>query len=200
MSETPVFSRVDADRILKRAAQIEGSEDAGRLTLDELRSIAGEAGFGPSAVDRAIAEARVAASLDVHRPPVRRSGLLRTHLSAVREIPTEVTSAQLMRAVRLFQPYREGAPQVKLEEQELTWKDRKGIRFTVTSGAGVTEIRVFVSKFLLRRGRWTSWVKAAADRLEALVLLVVAGQDLAEPQGTPPRLAPSGDGPGNGKG
>lgn len=185
MTDLPVFSRTDADRILRRAAEIEGSEESRRLTLDELRSIAGEAGFGPRAVDRAIAEARAAASADVRRPPVQRSGLVVTHLSTVCEVPTGISSEQLMRVVRLFQPYREGPAQVKLEERETTWRDRKGLRFTVTSAGGVTEIRVFVSKVLIRRGRWMAWVKAAADRLEMLVLLVAA-QDR---DGSSPRSA-----------
>jgi hypothetical protein len=81
-----------------------------------------------------------------------------------------------MRTVHLFQPYREGPPQVKLEEHQITWRDRKGVSFSVTSVAGTTEIRVFVSKLLVRRGRWIGWVKAAADRLESLVLLL-ATQD-----------------------
>ena len=50
MTNSPMFSKIDADRILKRAVEIEGSEDAGPLTIDELRSIAGEAGFGSQAV------------------------------------------------------------------------------------------------------------------------------------------------------
>ena len=40
MVNSPLFSKIDADRILKRAAEIEGSEDSGPLTIDELRSIA----------------------------------------------------------------------------------------------------------------------------------------------------------------
>lgn len=95
-----------------------------------------------------------------------------THLSAIREIPTEIGSEELMRAVRLFQPYRDGPPQVRLEEREVTWRDGNGLNFSVTSAGGITEIRVFASKLLLRRGRWMGWVKSAADRLEALILLV----------------------------
>ncbi len=95
-----------------------------------------------------------------------------THLSAIREIPVEIGSDQLMRAVRLFQPYRDGPPQVKLEEHEVAWRDRNGLDFSVTSAGGITEIRVFASKLVLRRGRWMGWVKSAADRLEALILLV----------------------------
>lgn len=198
MSDLPVFSRIDADRILQRATEIEGSEDSRRLTLGELRSIAGEAGFGPGAVDRAIAEARAAAPVDGRRPPVQRSGFLVTHLSTAREVPSSISSEELMRVVRLFQPYREGPAQVKLEEHEITWRDRKGLQFTVTSGAGVTEIRVFVSKILVRRGRWTAWVKAAADRLEMLVRLV-ADRSVADPAagsgpGAPSRASAGGDG------
>ena len=174
MTDSPVFSKVDADLILKRAAEIEGAEDSRRLTLDELRSIAGEAGFGPRAVDRAIAEARAAATVVVGRPPVQRSGLLITHLSTLREIPVGISTEQLMRAVRLFQPYREGPAHVELEEREITWRDRKGLQFTVTSVDDLTEIRVFVSKILVRRGRWITWVNTAADRLEMLVRLVAS--------------------------
>lgn len=172
MNDSPVFSKVEADRILKRASEIEGAEDPRRLSLDELRLIAGEAGFGRLAVERAIAEAQVAGTVEVQRPAVRKSGLLVTHLSTTREIPTGLTHEQLVRVVRLFQPYRDGPARVKLEEHEITWQDRKGLEFAVTSVAGATEVRVFVSKLLLRRGHWMSWVKAAADRLEMLVLLV----------------------------
>jgi len=172
MTDSPLFSKADADRILRRASEIEGSADPRSLSLAELRSIAGEAGFGPEAVERAIAEVKEATSVEVVPTPVQKWGWIVTHLSTLREIPVELTSDQLMRTVRLFQPYREGPAHVKLEERELTWRDRKGLRFTLTSSGGVTELRVYVSKPLLRRGRWMGWVKAAADRLEMLVLLV----------------------------
>jgi hypothetical protein len=176
MNEPLIFSKIDADRILKRAAEIEGSEDAKPLTVTDLRSIAEEAGFGLQAVERAIAEARRAASAETRRPPVQRSGVIISHLSTQRSVPVEVSSEQLMRAVRLFQPYREGHAQVKLEDHQITWRDRKGIRFTATPSGNTTEIKVFVSKFLVRRGRWIGWVKSAADRLETLVFMV-ATQD-----------------------
>ena len=175
MNESPLFSKADADQILRRAAEIEGSADPRVLTIQELRSIAGEAGFGPEALERAITEAQEATAAVVAYAPVQRWGLLITHLSTVRQIPVQLTSDQLMRTVRLFHPYREGPAHVKLEERELTWRDGKGLRFTVTSAGGVTEVRVYVSKVLLRRGRWMGWVKAAADRLEMLVSLVAKG-------------------------
>jgi hypothetical protein len=180
MPDPLIFSKIDADRILKRAAEIEGAEDTGPLTLDELRSIAGEAGFGSHAVERAIVEAQQAAPAEVRSRPVQKSGWVITHLTTVRTIPIKVSSEHLMRAVRLLQPYREGPPNVDLGEDQITWRDRKGLRFEVTSAGGITEIRVFVSKFLLRKGHWMGWVKSAADRLEALVFLVVA----REPAGT----------------
>ena len=80
MIDSPMFSKIDAHRILKRAAEIEGSDDAGPLTADELRSIAGEAGFGSQAVERAIAEVQQAGPTEVHRHPVQRSGLVITRL------------------------------------------------------------------------------------------------------------------------
>lgn len=174
MTDPLVFSKLDADRILKRAAEIEGSEDTKPLTVNELRSIAEEAGFGTQAVERAIAEARKTTSAGFRRPPVEKSGAVVTNLSTHRSIPLEVTSEQLMRAVRLFQPYREGPAHIKLEEHQITWRDRKGMRFTVSSSGGITEITVFVSKIILRRGRWIGWVKTAADRIESLVFLVTA--------------------------
>ena len=97
----------------------------------------------------------------------------------------EVSSEQLMRAVRLFQPYREGPAQVKLEEHQIAWRDRKGIRFTVTSSGGITEVRAFVSKFLFRKGKWMGWVRSAADRLETLVFMVAA-QDMRGTDGLAP--------------
>lgn len=184
MNEPHLFSKIDADRVLRRAAEIEGSEDARPLTASELRSIAGEAGFGSQSVERAITEVTRAATAELRRPPVQRSGAIISHFSTLRSVPIEVSSDQLMRAVRLFQPYREGPAQVKLEEHQLTWRDRKGIRFTVTSSGGVTEIRVYVSKILARRGKWMGWVKAAADRFETLVFMIAA-QD-----GTGPHLPP----------
>ncbi len=170
-----MFSKSQADRILKRAAEIEGSEDASPISIAELRSIAGEAGFGSDAVERALGEARQLALQGVPPQPVMRSGTVITRLSASRTVRVALTSEQLMRAIRLFQPYREGAAQVKLEEDRLTWRDRKGLVFTMWSAGGVTEIHVFVSKALLRRRRWTEWVKSAADRLEVLTLLVDTG-------------------------
>ena len=194
MTNLTMFSKVDADRILKRAAELEGSEDSGPLSVDELRSIAGEAGFGAHAVERAIAEAQQAESGEVQREPVRRSGLVITHISVQRFIPVEISSEQLMRAVRLFHPYREGPAQVNLGANEITWRDRKGIRFTVISSSGVTEIRVLVSKILLRRGRWVRWVESAIDQLETLMRLVAmrnlprsAARQAQLPAGPPPR-------------
>lgn len=175
MTDSLQFSKADADRILRRASELEGSADARTLTLSELRSIAGEAGFGRDALERALAEAQEAASLPAVPAPVQKWGLLVTHLSTLREIPVELNSDQLMRTVRLFQPYREGPAHVKLEDDELTWRDRKGLRFALSSSKGRTEVRVYVSKVLVRRGRWMGWVKSAADRLETMVLLVAKG-------------------------
>jgi len=169
------FSRVDADRILRRAAELEGSGDDRRMSAAELRQIAGEAGFAPQIIERAIADVQSAALANPNRTPVKKSGLVVAHLSTVREIPIGLDADQLLRVVRLFPPYREGPAQVKLDEDEISWRDRKGIRFSVASVGGITEIRVYVSGFLLRRGRWSDWVKAAADRLEMLAYLV-AGQ------------------------
>lgn len=175
MTDSPLFSKADADKILRRASEIEGSADPRTLTVAELRSIAGEAGFGAAALERAIAEAREATTVVASPAPVQKWGLLVTHLSTHREVPVQLTSDQLMRTVRLFQPYREGPAHVKLDEHELTWRDQKGLRFAVTSSGGITEVRVFVSKVMLRRGRWSGWVKAAADRLEMLITLVAKG-------------------------
>lgn len=177
MSDLTLFSKVEADRILKRAAEIEGSDDAGPVTVDELRSIAGEVGFGAQAIDRAISEAQQAASASALRHRVQAWGLVIRHISASRSMPVEITADQLMRAVRLFQPYRDGPAHVNLGANEITWRDRKGLGFAVMSAGGVTEIRVFVSKVLVRRRRWMAWVDSAADRLETLVLLM-ATRDL----------------------
>ncbi len=171
-ADSPMFSKTDAQRILARAAEIEGSDDTGPLTADELRSIAGEAGFGRQAVERAITEARQTGAPDVHRNPVNRSGLVITRLSTIRTIPIELTSDQLIRVVRLFQPYRDGQAKVGLAEHQITWRDQKGIRFAVESTGGITQIRVFLSRPILLRGRWMGWENEAANRLETLVFLV----------------------------
>jgi len=181
---------VYADRILKRAAEIEGSEESDPITLDELRSIAGEASFGSRAVERAISEAQLGVPSQVHRNPVQRTGWVIHQLSTVRAVPIEITSEQLMRAVRLFQPYRDGPAHINLEEHQVAWRDRKGLRFTVTSAGGMTEIRVFVSRPIIRRGRWRDWVEAAANRLETLVFLV-APPDLVGAQRLRAELAAS---------
>jgi len=119
-----------------------------------------------------------------------------THLTTVRAVPLQISSEQLMRAVRLFQPYREGHAQINLEEHQIAWRDRRGIHFTVTSGGGMTEIRVMVSKLLLRKRRWIRWVKMAADKMETLVYLIASqelgrGESRAElPESSSRSLAP----------
>mgnify|MGYP001572657154 CR=1 FL=1 len=172
MTDDPLFSTLDADRVLRRAAEIEGVEGRG-LSLEELRSIAGEAGFAHGTIERAIAEVRGAnLAAAAERPAVQKWGILVTHFSAIRDVPVAMNADQLTKVVRLFHPYREGPAQVKLEEQEITWRDGKGLRFAVSSVGGTTEIRVYVSRILPRTGRWMGWVKAAADRLVVLTLLV----------------------------
>ncbi len=171
MDDSPIFSKVEADSILKRAAEIEGSEDTRPLTIAELRSIAGEAGFGSEAVERAIVEAQRAAP-EVRHHPVHRAGWIFAQLSTVRTLRIETSSDHLMEAVRLFQPYREGPARVDLGQRQITWRDRKGLRFTLTSAGGATEIRVYVPRVILRKGMRMGWVKSAADQLEALVFLV----------------------------
>ena len=98
---TEQFSKAEADRILKRAAEIEGAEDTRPLSVDELRSIAGEAGFGAHAIERAINEAKQRDAERVAPPPVHRSGLLFVRITTSRSVPVELSSAQLMQAIRL---------------------------------------------------------------------------------------------------
>ena len=172
MTDLSMFSKIEADRILKRAAEIEGSDEVGPVTVDELRSIASEAGFGAAAIERAIAEAQ-AASVVAERHVVRKSGLVVRRFSTSRSVPVEISSDQLMRAVRMFQPYRDGPAQVRLGVNEITWRDRKGLQFRVISSGGVTEVQVFVSKILIRK-RWSRWIQAAADSLESMILLIAA--------------------------
>ena len=191
LTQDSTFTRGDADRILRRAAQIEGSEDFSRLSATELRSIAGEVGLGAHAIERALAEAQSAVIPEVRRPPVQKWGFIVTHLSAIREIPIQISSDQLMKVVRLFQPYRDGSAQVKLEEHEITWRDRKGLQFAVTSAAGVTEIRVYVSQLVLRRGRWMGWVKSAAGSPGGFVQLVGAPGPRGRYSGTAVASGPS---------
>lgn len=172
MSDMTSFTKTDADRILRRAAELEGSESNSPMTVEELRSIAGAAGFGSRAVDLAITEALQEGAAHDQKPPVKASGFLVTTLSTYRIIPVELDSQLLIRAVRLFQPYRDGPAPVTLEEHRITWRDRKGIRFSVVSAGGNTEVRVFISKRMHRRRVWVNWVETAADRLEALIVLV----------------------------
>lgn len=154
---------------------MEGADDERSLSLAEVRAIAGEAGFAPHTLERAIAETHALLPAPRRQDPVKRSGLLWVHLSATRDIPMALNGEQLQRVVRMFHPYREHPQRVAFEELEITWRDRKGIQFAVASAAGVTEVRVYVSGLLPRRERWARWVKDAADRLEALAV-VIAGQ------------------------
>ena len=197
MADSTVFSKIDADRILKRAAEIEGSEDARPLTIDELRSIAGEAGFGSQAIERAILETQQASTNDARHDPVQRSGLLITHRWTIRTIPIQISSDQLMKAVRLFQPYRDGPAPVNLGEHQITWRDTSRLKFTVMSAGGVTEIRVNATVIFVAKRRWIRWVKSAADRLEALVFLVShrSMPGTQEPGALPARSQSSAAGP-----
>lgn len=172
MHDTPTFSKTHADRILKRAAEIEGSEDHNPVSVEELRSIAGAAGFGPKAIDRAITEALRDGVVQEQKPEVKASGVIVTNLSTYRVIPIPLDSQLLIRAVRLFQPYRDGVTPVTIEEHRITWKDRAGIRFSVLSTGGTTEVRVFVSKHIRRKRKWIEWVNTAADKLEETIVLV----------------------------
>jgi len=45
----------------------------------------------------------------------------------------------------------------------------------------VTEIKVDVSRILIRRRRWMGWLHSAADRLETLILLM-ASRDALQPK------------------
>lgn len=188
MSGPNLFSRTEADRILRRAAELEGTGEESPMSLAELRTIGTEAGFAPQTLERAIADVQNANRI-VNRSPVRRSGLVIAHLSAVRELPVGLDADQLIRVVRLCQPYRDGPADVRLEESEISWVDRKGLRLAVTSVGGITEVRVYVSGFLLRRGRWRSWVQAAADHLEALASLVAAQHPVSRVQLAPAQPA-----------
>lgn len=183
MTDSSEFSKLQADVILRRAAEIEGTEDSRRMSVREIRAIATEAGFGSHAVEQAIHEAQRDDGADERRRAVRRTGLIVTQLSTSRVIPLEIGYESLMRAVRLLQPYRDGHAQVKLEESRITWRDRKGLRFTVTSARGETQLHVLLSKVILRKGRHIGWVKAAADRMEALIYLIAN-------ESGPGRLAP----------
>ncbi len=179
MSDSPLFTKLDADRILQRAAEIEGRDESRAMSVKDLRGIAGEAGFGSRAVERAIAEALEVGPNESRRSPVEREGWIRVKMWTIRSIPIELTSDQLIRAVRLFQPY---PATVNLEErQQITWRDEKGLIFHVLSWRGETEIRVRVAQFLIRRGRMMGWVKASADRLESLVYLVAARDSKVDP-------------------
>lgn len=187
MTDGTEFTRIEADRILRRAATLEGSPDALRVSAAELRAIAREAGFAPQVVERAMEEVRESSNQPPPAPPVQGWGIVVMNRATLRQVPVEIDSDQLMRAVRLLQPYREGPARLSLEEGEVSWRDRRGLRFTVTTRPGLTEIRVHVAKLALRRKRWTRWVKAAADRLEELVVLVAERDEVAEAAARLPR-------------
>lgn len=70
MSEHPGFGDAEAQRIIKRAAEID-AQRAGSLDAQSLREIAAAAGISPAAVDQAIAEGLQPAQ------PKRRPWLLR---------------------------------------------------------------------------------------------------------------------------
>lgn len=193
MNDLPTFSKADADRVLRRVAEIEGQDEGKSLTAAELRSIALEAGFGTPAVERAIAEAQQATRARVQHYPVQRTGLIIVRISTIRVLPVQLSAEQLMQGIRLSQPYRDGPAQVRLESDRVVWRDRKGIVTTVGSGGGETEIKVSVVKPLLRRGRWMGWVRSAADRLEAMLLLLDSRHPL-DADALDPGLLPGGGG------
>jgi len=181
MSAPQLFSRAEADRILRRAGELEGTGTERSLSAEELRAMAAQAGFAPQTLERAIADVQSARRV-LNRSPVRSSGLVIAHLSAVRELAVGIDADQLIQVVRLCQPYRDSPADVRLDESEISWMDKKGLRLAVTSVGGVTEVRVYVSGFLCRRGRWKRWVQAAADHLEALVSLVAAQRSFTPAQ------------------
>ncbi|MDT8342652.1 MAG: hypothetical protein RQ751_14170, partial [Longimicrobiales bacterium] len=78
-------------------------------------------------------------------------------------------------------------PRISLENQQITWRDRRGLIFHLESGGGETTVRIRVARPLIRRGRMGRWIAAAADRLEA-ILRLVAGRE-------PVRALGSGDAP-----
>ena len=69
MSEHPGFGDAEAQRIIKRAAEID-AQRAGSLDAQSLREIAAAAGISPAAVDQAISER-------LEPTPPKRSWLLR---------------------------------------------------------------------------------------------------------------------------
>jgi len=73
-----MFSKLDTNQILRRAVEIEGSDDAAPITIAKLRSIAGEVGFGSQAVERAIPEIQQASSAVARQHSVQKSGLVVT--------------------------------------------------------------------------------------------------------------------------
>ncbi len=175
MAESSVFSKMDADRILQRAAEIDSADEGRPLSAPELRGIAAEAGFNPRAVERAIAEALQRGPVGTERTPVEKRGLIRPTFSTRRTVPIQLTSEQLWEAIRLFTPYREGPAQIELGEGGMVWRDRKGLRFEIITHPAKTELRVRLRKFaLLRSGRLFDWVNASADRLESLLILVAS--------------------------
>lgn len=185
------LSRSDVDEVLRRAAEIEGAREDAGVSMAQLRSIGVEAGFSPETLERAIAEVQAHRG-GVRRPdPVRRSGLVWVHVSAAREVPRALDMDQLVRVMRLFQPYRETPRQVELEPREVSWRDGKGIRFTVASAGGISEVRVYVSGLLLRRRRWMRWVEEAVERLASLAALVGGDPHPTGPVRLPP--APPGE-------
>ncbi len=183
MSESPLFTQHDADRILQRAAEIEGNDEGHAMSVRDLRGIAGEAGFGAGAVERAIAEALEFGGREGRPAPVEveYEGFIFAKMWTLRTIPIELSSDQMLRAVRLFQPYLEGPARISLEDRRISWRDRKGVIFHLESSRGQTEIRVRLSKFVIRRERMKGWIRSAADRLEALVYLVAARDHSALP-------------------
>ena len=170
------------------ARVVRPSRDGRALTVTELRGIAGEAGFGTPAVERAIAEALEQSRAEPRRSPIEKRGFIRLQVWTLRTIPIELTSDQLLYTLRLLQPYHHGPPRVAVEEGQLTWRDGKGLIFHLQSGPGVTELRVRISKItLFRRRRLLRWIGSAADRLETLLTLVAARDHT-----TTPLLGPSG--------
>ncbi len=161
------LSGSDADRILKRAAELESAETSDPLSVDEIRAVAEEAGYDPSTVERAISE-----TLDPAPQPldnVQTSGFLATRFHTTRSIPVQLTAKELMKAVELLMPYFEAPPEVKFRKGSLVWRDRRKLRFELDPGLDAVGLQVSSPRLMGQKARWKDWVGKAADQLEAMI-------------------------------
>ena len=164
----------DADRILARAAEIESSKGRGVLSVDELRSIAAEAGFSTEALERAISETLRAPAPAPESDISVTSGLMVTRISATRTLNEALTPDEMIETAHLFTPYFEPTTAPRYSDGSVSWRDSRRIDLEISRVEGGTTIRVEFAALVVWTAPWKKKVVRAAEKLERLARYVRA--------------------------